>query len=57
MAHGTYDAVIPLRLATESRNKLLAANYAVSWHEYPMAHSLCSQEVVDIGNWLRKVID
>lgn len=57
MAHGTYDAVIPLRLATDSRNQLLAANYAVSWHEYPMAHSVCSEEVVDIGNWLRQVID
>lgn len=57
MAHGTYDAVIPLRLATESRNKLLAAHYTVSWHEYAMAHSVCSQEVVDIGNWLRQIID
>ena len=57
LAHGTYDAVIPLRLATDSRNKLLAASYAVSWHEYPMAHSVCSQEVVDIGNWLQHIID
>jgi len=55
MAHGIYDPVIPLTHAIASREKLLTANYPLEWYEYPMAHSLCEQEIVDISRWLRRV--
>ena len=51
-AHGTYDPVIPLEMATTSRDQLGALGYAVEWHEYPMQHSLCVEEIGDISNWL-----
>ncbi len=57
MAHGIYDSVIPLSHAIASREKLLAANYAPEWHEYPMSHTVCQQELVDIGYWLRCIIE
>lgn len=56
MAHGTYDAVIPILHATASKEKLLAANYAPEWHEYPMAHTVCQQEVADISHWLQRIM-
>jgi phospholipase/carboxylesterase len=56
MAHGTHDPVIPLRLARESRDLLRAAGYDVSWHEYPMEHSVSPEEVEAIGAWLRRVL-
>jgi phospholipase/carboxylesterase len=28
----------------------------MEWHEYPMQHSVCAEEIVDIGAWLRKVL-
>lgn len=55
MAHGIYDAVIPITHAIASRERLLAANYPLEWHEYPMAHSVCEQEIADISHWLRRV--
>src|SRR5262245_7717470 len=52
MAHGTEDPVLPFALAESSRRALEALGYAVDWHAYPMAHSVCMQEVSAIGAWL-----
>jgi phospholipase/carboxylesterase len=52
MAHGTDDPVLPLELAENSRRALEALDYAVDWHAYPMAHSVCMEEVGAIGAWL-----
>ena len=57
MAHGIYDAVIPITHATASREKLLAANYPLEWHEYPMDHAVCQQEIADISQWLQRIIE
>ena len=52
MAHGTDDGVLPLQLAETSRGALEALGYAVEWHAYPMAHSVCMEEIGAIGAWL-----
>jgi phospholipase/carboxylesterase len=52
MAHGTDDPVLPFELAETSRRALEALGYAVDWHAYPMAHSVCMEEVRAIGAWL-----
>jgi len=56
MAHGTQDPVIPLSWAMRSRDRLKALGYAVEWHEYPMPHSVCAEEIADISRWLRTVL-
>ena len=53
MVHGTQDNVIPLSLAVASRTKLEARGYKITWREYPMPHSLCMEEVEDIGEWIQ----
>lgn len=52
MAHGTADNVVPLALGESSRRGLEALRYRVEWHAYPMAHSVCLEEIVEIGAWL-----
>ena len=52
MAHGTDDGVLPLQLAETSRGALEALGYTVEWHAYPMAHSVCLEEIGAIGAWL-----
>ena len=54
MAHGTQDPVVPLALARTSRSKLEANGYKIEWREYPMPHSVCMEEIEDIGAWLVK---
>jgi phospholipase/carboxylesterase len=56
MAHGSYDAVLPVTLGQASREALEHAGYAVEWHEYPMAHAVCAEEVAAIAHWLTKVL-
>jgi len=56
MAHGEHDSIVPIDLALASRQHLGAEHYAVEWHQYPMAHSLCDQELTDISRWLSKVL-
>ena len=53
MAHGTLDPLIPLSLAMSSRAKMEARGYKVEWREYPMPHSVCMEEVEDIGVWIQ----
>ena len=53
MAHGTQDPLIPLSLAMSSRAIMEARGYKIEWREYPMPHSVCIEEIEDIGVWLQ----
>jgi phospholipase/carboxylesterase len=52
MAHGRHDAMIPIARALASRDALLAMGHPVEWHEYPMQHSVCLEEIADLRTWL-----
>lgn len=56
LAHGTHDPMIPMSRASDSRDRLLALGYRVEWHEYPMPHSLCAEEITELSAWLRRVL-
>ncbi len=56
MGHGTRDDVIPLVRARRARDTLTALGYRVDWHEYPMPHAVCGDEVDDIARWLHAVL-
>ena len=56
LAHGTQDEMIAPPRAEASRDALQALGYAVEWHSYPMGHSVCMEEVVDLRRWLLQVL-
>lgn len=56
MAHGTEDPVVPFDRAEASKEKLESLSYPVSWHTYPMQHSVCLPEVQDIAAFLRRTL-
>ncbi len=56
LAHGRGDPVIPINRAEQSRDLLRSLGYPVEWHEYMMPHSVCPEEIDDIGNWLRRTL-
>lgn len=56
-AHGTADPMVPLVLGQGTRDGLERAGYEVDYHEYPMPHTVCHEEVRDIGNWLADLLD
>lgn len=56
LAHGRQDPVVPLQAGEASRELLQNLGYPVQWHDYPMQHSVCQQEVADFNRWLLKVL-
>jgi len=56
MVHGEDDPVIPIDLAERSVTQLRGLGYEVDWRAYPMEHSVCLDEIADIGEWLRSVL-
>ena len=56
LAHGSQDPVIPLALSEQSRTFLASLGYQVQCHTYPMAHSVCPEEIRDIAIWLQQVL-
>jgi phospholipase/carboxylesterase len=53
MAHGSADPIVPLARAVASRDLLMDLHYSVQWHEYPMPHSVCGEEIEAIAQFLR----
>ena len=57
MAHGMFDNVVPLMMGAGSMTFLAGLGYAIEWCQYPMQHSVCPEEIRDIGTWLRKILE
>jgi phospholipase/carboxylesterase len=56
MAHGSQDPVVVLPRAEQSRDALNTLGYQIEWHNYPMQHSVCAEEIKDIGHWLARIL-
>jgi len=56
MAHGKFDDIIPIHRAQQSRDLLQKLQYKVEWHEYPMPHSVCAEEIGDISDFLVRIL-
>ncbi|MDQ3730608.1 MAG: alpha/beta hydrolase [Pseudomonadota bacterium] len=51
MAHGQHDPVLDYSLGATSRDILKRLNYPVEWHEYPMPHAVCPEEIDHVRAW------
>ena len=56
LGHGIADNIVLLPLGTASRDQLVKLGYDVDWHQYPMPHSVCPEELEDISAWLTRVL-
>lgn len=56
LAHGSQDPVVPLAASERARVLLRALGYRVQCHTYPMAHSVCGEELRDVSCWLEDVL-
>lgn len=55
MAHGTFDPMLPMQLGKMSFERLTEAGFTIEWHEYPMPHAVCAEEIQAIRAWLLTV--
>jgi|TARA_R100001129_G_scaffold49781_1_gene34441 phospholipase/carboxylesterase len=51
--HGTFDPMVPEALGRQSVEKLQDMGFEPTYQTYPMEHSVCMEEIVDIGKFLR----
>ena len=56
LAHGSADPVVPLARGVASRDQLKSLGYAVEWHDYPMPHSVCTEEIEHIAGFMKRVL-
>jgi phospholipase/carboxylesterase len=52
-AHGSEDDVVSIALGLRARDFLMARGHRVDWHDYPMPHSICIEEIQAVGQWLK----
>jgi len=52
MAHGAHDSLVPLANGLNACQQLKSMGYHVQWHEYPMMHQVCEEEIRDIGRFM-----
>lgn len=52
MAHGREDDVVPMARGLQARDLLRQLGSPVSWHDYPMDHTLCLDEIRAIDRWI-----
>lgn len=55
VCHGANDPVVNIKMAHIATKHLQQFNLKYEWHEYPMAHSVCYEEIVAIRQWLLQI--
>lgn len=56
LAHGQYDAMIPVMRAATSRENLIRLGYDVRWFDYPMEHHICLEEVQEMSRFITETL-
>ncbi|MFV8750719.1 alpha/beta hydrolase [Nannocystaceae bacterium ST9] len=53
--HGRQDPVVPMFLGKAAHDQLKALDPGrpLEWHDYPMGHEVCPEELAVIAKWLR----
>lgn len=53
--HGSKDPVVPVFLGKAAHDQLKALDpeRPLEWHDYPMGHEVCPEELTVIAKWLR----
>lgn len=56
MGHGNFDPMVLHAWGKATADKLREIGFSIEWHDYPMAHAVCPEEIRDIREWLLKVL-
>lgn len=56
MCHGSVDPVVSIDNAKHAFNVLKSSDYSIEWKEYYMQHSVCPEEIVDISNFISRIL-
>jgi phospholipase/carboxylesterase len=57
VVHGTLDQVLPINNGRNSRDILSKLPVDLTYHEYPMGHTVSEESLADVTKWLRARLD
>ncbi len=56
VAGGEYDPVVPAAMSKATADKLEELGHDVTWHQYPMQHTVCAEELSDLNRWINQIL-
>lgn len=56
ICHGSMDPVVPETLGRKSVADLQNLGFVPEYKSFPMAHSLCPQQILDIADWISRTL-
>jgi phospholipase/carboxylesterase len=54
IGHGTIDNVVDESLGQQAKDALTQLDFHPEYHTYPIAHSVCMEEITAISEWLQQ---
>ncbi|PLA74819.1 carboxylesterase [Hydrogenovibrio sp. SC-1] len=54
IAHGLMDPICPYTVAKAALAQLRAQGFSPSWHEYPMQHQVCMEEINAVSQFIQQ---
>jgi len=58
IASGLFDPLVLPLWTTQSKDWIIANGYErTSFHQYPMEHAICVEEIIDISHWLENQVN
>lgn len=55
IAHGTEDTAVAIESGKAAFHVLQGRHYPVQWHEYPIGHRTCSEEMQDVSCFINQI--
>lgn len=52
--HGSQDPMVKMSWGREAHDRRASEDRDVRWHDWPMGHQVCMEEIEVIGSWLRE---
>lgn len=52
IGHGSEDPIVDLTLGKSAQETIKNLGNPCTYHQYPMPHSVCGEEIQDISNWI-----
>ena len=56
LAHGRHDPLVPLTLGRSAMKEITALGNPVVWHDYPMEHAVCAEQIDDLRIWFGDIL-
>jgi phospholipase/carboxylesterase len=55
MGHGTEDTSVAIESGKAAFNILQKRDYPIQWHEYPIGHRTCREEMQDVSRFINQI--